>query len=291
LTGKKTEVSYEHRIIRPDGAIRWVQSIGKATRDPGSNHIRFTGDLIDITERKKVEADREILIAGLSHDLRNPLAAVRTHADLLQRYHFSRKKLHASMNRILTNVERADRMIQDMLYLARMRADGKQSLMYQECDLIAVVSDWVRELVMRFGDRFEFRVKGNFLGCWPAEDIRRVIENLAENAVKYGDPDKHIQIKLAMQAGSKNLELSVKNEGNPIHPEDQENILRPFGRGKYVTRSEQIKGWGLGLAVVRAFVEAVGGTLSLESSESKGTVFKITMPFTELQTSQLASAS
>jgi len=278
LAGKKTGYDFEHRIVRKDGTIRWVHAFGKATSDPKLNRIRLTVGVMDTTDRKKLESDREMFIASLSHDLRNPLSAIRANAELLKRYPRGFKENQDTLGRIVFNVDRADRMIQNMLDLAHIRAGEKRNPVYKHCDLKKVISDSLKEATLRYGDRFEFISRGDFDGVWPDQEIQRMIDNLVENAVKYGCSDTAIQVMLLISDENEDLVISVKNYGNPILPKDQEVILQPFGRAKVGQQDYKVKGWGLGLAIVRSIVETFIGKLTLQSSAAEGTVFKIVIP-------------
>jgi PAS domain S-box-containing protein len=277
-SGKKPEFNLEHRIIRKDGVARWIHVRGRSHWDSKIKKFVLTGAVIDITEKKELEANRELFVSALSHDLRNPLAGVLTHAELLRRYSDISEDSKSSLNRIIINIHRADRMIQNLLDVTRVRSGEKSLLARMDCDLMSELEDSVREFTYRFGDRFHFVANGDFYGSWACQDIRRIVENLLENAVKYGGPDKPVTITLS-KPNEIEILLSVKNEGNPIPPEEQTNILAPFRRTG-LAEGGKAKGWGLGLAVVRSFVEAVGGRLLLQSSESTGTIFSIQIPIT-----------
>lgn len=275
LAGKRTTINVEHRIIRKDGATRWVNAFGQVQTDRKSNQIRVILGVIDITDRKKLEEDREMFVATLTHDLRNPLGAVRAHAELLLRYLDQIQDRQDSLLRIVSNNQRADQMIQDLLDVTRIRAGERLNLERRECDLQRELQESIDEFTMRYGDRFRFVASGDFRGTWACHGIRRAMENLVENAVKYGGTGTPITVSLSREREV--LYLSVKNEGNLIPPEEQKGILAPFRRAKQVEGSKT-KGWGLGLTVVRSVVEELGGSLQLQSTESTGTIFKIQVP-------------
>ena len=113
------------------------------------------------------------------------------------------------------------------------------------------------------------------------KDLRRVIENIATNAVKYGSPDA--PITLTLQHTATTIRITIHNEGQPIPPEAQSILFQQFRRTK--TAGEQ-KGWGLGLFLAKNLIEAHHGTIEVESGEGKGTSFIITLPIVLTETTQ-----
>ncbi|MBD1871851.1 sensor histidine kinase, partial [Cyanobacteria bacterium FACHB-471] len=102
---------------------------------------------------------------------------------------------------------------------------------------------------------------------------RRVIENLAINAVKYGAPNT--PITLTLEQTETHVNLTIHNQGNPIPPDAQSILFQQFRRA---TSAQGQKGWGLGLFLAKSIVEAHEGTITVESTESKGTSFIIKFP-------------
>jgi signal transduction histidine kinase len=103
--------------------------------------------------------------------------------------------------------------------------------------------------------------------------IRRVIENLAINAVKYGNATT--PITLTLQPTETQISLTIHNEGNPIALDAQSILFQQFRR---TISAEEQTGWGLGLFLAHSITEAHQGTLAVESAEGKGTSFIINLP-------------
>lgn len=106
--------------------------------------------------------------------------------------------------------------------------------------------------------------------------MRRVLENLCNNAVKYGAHEHPITVTLKQLESGQAL-LSVHNWGAPIAAEDQATLFEPYRRTKAAQRGEQ-RGWGLGLTLVKGLVEAQHGTVKVESTEASGTTFTVILP-------------
>ncbi|MBD2098651.1 HAMP domain-containing histidine kinase [Trichocoleus sp. FACHB-591] len=164
-------------------------------------------------------------------------------------------------------------MIQNLLDASRLRAGQSLSFAFEECDLEILVQDVVEDLNFTYGNRFVVvSDSGVRTQCSPKE-IRRVIENLAINAVKYGAPNT--PITLTLQQSETLITLTLHNEGNPIAPEAQSILFQQFRR---TVSAEDKTGWGLGLFLAKSIVEAHQGTIEVQSSEGQGTSFIVKLP-------------
>jgi PAS domain S-box-containing protein len=242
----------------------------------GQDYLLIT--MQDITERKQHDEERARLVSALSHDLRTPITAARLAADLMVKKPEDPLIGKRALGTIISNLERVERMIQDLLDANRVRAGHKLPVKIEAHDLSKIVMDTVAELEVLYGKRFEVRAPGAIHGYWSGDGIRRIVENLATNAVKYGSPDAPITIALSQshQTDDK-VRITVHNEGNEIPPEDQSLIFEPFSRTKTADRGQK-KGWGLGLTLVRGVVDSHGGSLLVESGHGKGTTFTVELP-------------
>jgi signal transduction histidine kinase len=210
----------------------------------------------------------ERMLAIVSHDVRNPLATVRLAVQLSEDAQPQRQReLRGTM---LRNLDHADAMIQSLLDVSSIRAGKTLPLAFKPCDLSAEVRAMVAE--SRVGTRVEIDAKDPIVGSWATAGIRRALDNLIANAVKYGEPDAPIVVRLE-RCGA-HAHLSVHNDGAPIPEASRAKIFEPFERAG----AADIAGWGLGLSLVRAIAEAHGGTISLESAPRAGTTFTLDLP-------------
>jgi signal transduction histidine kinase len=264
-----------YRIRRRNGDLRWIQAEGRSVKDETGKVVRLTGAVRDITDRVKLQAERDQFVATLSHDMRNPLAAARANAELLLRFWPRVASQERLINKIVVNVDRVDRMIQDLLDASRMQAGHRLELAMSQGDLSTIMVEAVEALSAFYGDRFRPEADGDFRGAWPCDAFRRVVENLATNAAKYGDPTAPVSLRLSRGAGA--VSLAVHNEGDPIPPEEQKRLFNPYYRGA-ASQSGGPKGWGLGLTLVRGIAEALGGGVELQSAPERGTTFRFSFP-------------
>jgi PAS domain S-box-containing protein len=227
---------------------------------------------------KTLEADkvvREQFIATLSHDLRNPLTAARHSAELILKKAENAELREKLAKMILHNVDRADSMIRDLLDLSRIQAKQPLPVKASACNLNDVINTCLEELTLIYGNRFVFDSTKSLDGYWSCDALRRIIENLTINGIKYGNPDSVVRIG-AEGSGDKVI-LSVNNQGPIIPLEQQARLFEPFERATSSQETEK-KGWGLGLTIVRGFVESHGGCIQVSSDPEHGTTFTVILP-------------
>jgi signal transduction histidine kinase len=175
--------------------------------------------------------------------------------------------------KMLSAIDRLNSMIQNLLDASRLRAGQSLKLEFEECSLDSLVRDVVEDLSFAYGDRFVVVSDADIRSSCSRKEIRRVIENLAINAVKYGAPDT--PITLTLQQIETQISLTVHNEGDPIALDAQSILFQQFRR---TTSAEDQTGWGLGLFLAKSIIEAHQGTIEVESTQGKGTSFIVKLP-------------
>lgn len=217
---------------------------------------------------------REQFMLTLTHDLRVPLNAVRAGASMI---HHQPTSHHISRwaERLIQNIDRMDRMVQDLLDVSRVRAGSRMSLVLAESELGAIVQKVVEQFQLTHGNRFGFIASEPVHGWWSEEALRRAVENLVTNAVKYGDAQQTITLKVVQTHGR--ALVMVHNHGSYIPPEEQETLFQTFRRSRMAEQSNK-RGWGLGLALVRGVAEAHGGSIGVDSAPERGTTFTLDIP-------------
>jgi len=218
---------------------------------------------------------REQFVAGLGHDLRTPLNAARLSAVLAARQPLDQEQVRLNTARIVRSVDSADQLIRDLLDATRVRAGQKLPIEPTQCELVAVTRTALDDLAAVHGDRFVLRAPAALPGVWDPNALRRVVENLAGNAVKYGAPDTAIEVALAEADGW--VELTVTNQGEPLPPQELDRLFTAYHRGSHAEASGR-GGWGIGLTLVKGAAEAHGGTISVTSSAERGTTFTLRLP-------------
>ncbi|MCH8066319.1 MAG: HAMP domain-containing histidine kinase [Chloroflexi bacterium] len=233
-------------------------------------------------QRTALDRERQELTAAISHDLRTPLASVRAMVEALDDHVVEEagevKRYYGTMRR---EIERLSSMIDDLFELARMDAGAleleRRPVALQE--VAAEVVDAMQAQAKRAGVALALRVDGS-----PSElsldgaRIERVAANLVRNALEHAPAGGQVAVRVFAENGWAALEVTDNGEG--IKAGAIERVWDRFYRGE---RSRQRKqgaadGAGLGLAIVRGFVEAHGGTVEATSPAGRGATFTVRLP-------------
>ena len=216
---------------------------------------------------------RERFVTALTHDLRTPLSNAVAYAELIKRSaDFAKMKEFAQA--IGDNLSRMDGMIQDLLDSVKFQMGERLPLRLEEVDIQEVVKEVCDQFTVTHGPRFQF-VGNSVRGWWDRDAIKRAIENIVNNAVKYGRPDTPIRIRTDLV--NERMVLSVHNEGEPIPPEQIEGIFQLFQRAAAAKEGDK-DGWGIGLPYVRSVAESHGGSIGVDTVGERGTTFTIDIP-------------
>jgi signal transduction histidine kinase len=234
--------------------------------------ILLREQIIKLKAEQKV---RETFVAALTHDMRTPLMNAKMSMELLRRGPGGAEGIELAASRVTRNIDRAERMIRDLLDASRIEARLGVEVLPDVCDLGAITAHTLQELSAVYPERFRLQAEGDFTLVADRDALQRVIENLASNAAKYGAPGTTIEVVL--ERAERGLTLRVTNQGAPIPESQLQSIFEPFKRAETGTLSG-VKGWGLGLSLVRGFVEAHGGTVTVTSTAAVGTSFTVTLP-------------
>jgi signal transduction histidine kinase len=220
-----------------------------------------------------VAALREQVISALMHDFRTPLGVVSMAAEVIRRSAES-AKTKASAETILKNTQRMDKMLHALLDALAFVGTPRLALDLSGFDMLALAQEVAEQFEAQHGARFEV-IGASSEVLWSREDVKRALENLVGNAVKYGAPGTPITIRLARFDAT--LSVAVHNAGNPIAPAEIEDVFQVFARAQAAKQGHQ-EGWGIGLAFVRQVAESHGGSCRVDSSLERGTTFFIDMP-------------
>jgi len=210
----------------------------------------------------------------LAHDLRNPLTTLKISAHMLSKQLTDNEHLK-KIERILHAAVRIDSMIQELLDESRIKAHERK-IELKECDLDWLIRDVAYELNISNVDRFLVESEGKCVGLWNENHLRRVLENLGTNAIKYGSEETPVTISLSHT--NDEAVIKVHNQGKPIPNDEKAALFQKFNRG---SSTDHKVGWGIGLSVVKSMVEELQGSIEIQSEKGMGTAFIIRIPKTK----------
>jgi signal transduction histidine kinase/FixJ family two-component response regulator len=225
--------------------------------------------------RRRTEFEQQ-LVGIVSHDLRNPLAAISMSAGLMEK----KGELSDAQRRMVTRInqatERAARMIRDLLDFTKARLGGGIALHPQPTDLKDVVHQVVDEvLVAHSGRHVELDVEPELKGEWDPDRIAQVLTNLLSNALTYSPAGAPVRVVARLDGDS--ALLKVFNGGAFIPTELLPRLFEPMTRGT-LKEGQSSRSIGLGLYIVRDIVRGHGGGVDVVSSPEDGTTFTVRLP-------------
>jgi signal transduction histidine kinase/CheY-like chemotaxis protein len=277
-------------IALPDGGLREIDAVGLALKQADSA-VRERQSLIQREKNAVEAADRakDEFIAMLSHELRNPLAALTSAAAILRRNELNSDASRDAREVIERQIAHMSRMIEDLLDLSRVAA-GKINLKLERVDLAEFVSGVVTAW-QNAGRLGSHAVSIEIRPAWVVADrtrLEQIVINLLDNAVKFTPPGK--QVRVAVAPTAEWSELVVEDEGRGIAPELLGRVFDPFVQGDQ-WMSANAGGLGLGLALVKRLVELQGGSVAVASAGvGRGARFSVRLPRTEARSEERATS-
>lgn len=300
LDERSPNYSVEYRLRAADGSYRWVLARGKAVWDDRGRPLRMVGSHTDVTARKELEAElqrnqmqleqrnkaleiantsKSELLSRMSHEFRTPLNAIIGFSQLLRELTQLTPEQTEYVEEILKGGQYLLGLINELLDMVRIEA-GKLAMTIEAVDPanpLREAMDLVRPLAADKHVQIEADLSPIQGRCVLVDYQRllQVILNLLSNAIKYNKNHGRVSIRGEAAANSR-ITLAFTDTGIGIPADKMHRLFSPFDR----LGAEQygIEGTGLGLAVTKRLVEAMSGTLSVESTDGAGSVFAISFP-------------
>ena len=252
-------------VLLTAGAARWVFRLVRA-------HDELFASRLDLEERRAAEL--ELFAQRVAHDLLSPLSSLTFCLAAFKKPSEHDAKLDHALTRARRCVLRAQQLVDSVFDFARSGGTPNLAASSDIREIVGEVVADVRELAT--SDRIEIVVApipGCSVGCSRGV-LASILGNLVRNAVKYMSDsiERRVTIRATDLGGS--VRFQVTDTGPGIAPDIEATLFQPYVRGAGVTQS----GLGLGLATVRRFCEAYGGTVTVRSVTGRGSVFQVTLP-------------
>jgi PAS domain S-box-containing protein len=284
-------VTLEYRLRHADGQYRWVRDEQRLLRDEAGHPREVVGVLSDVSEHRRLEGAKEAaeaanlakneFLSRMSHELRTPLNSVLGFGQLLQ-LDVESEENRESVSQILKAGQHLLSLIDEVLDIARIES-GQMSLSVEPVFVSATVQealDLVRLLAAEQG--ISVRAQ-EALACEhfvraDQQRLKQVLLNLLSNAIKYNRREG--TVTLSCEAAPQNrIRIVVADTGFGIAASKMQRLFTPFER--LDADQAGVEGTGLGLALSLGLMEAMGGTLGVESEPGRGSRFWIELPRTE----------
>src|SRR3989442_5061872 len=294
--GEKSDYEVEVRILLRGGTVKYIHDVGHPVLSPSGDLVEFVGTVIDITERKRAEEERERLrqaqadlahinrvttmgelTASLAHEIRQPVSAASTNAKTCLRW------LGRDDPDVPEAREAASRIVKDITRAADII--GRISLLFKKGGLqpeLVDVNELIREMLVLLrsdASRYAISIRTEFAENLPKvmadrAQLQQVLMNLMLNgidAMKEMSGGSELTIKSRVDDGQ--LLISVSDTGVGLPPEQADQIFSAF----FTTKDN---GTGMGLPISRSIIESHGGRLWAAGNSSRGATFQFTLPAT-----------
>jgi len=244
----------------------------------------------EISERKKAEAEsvkalereRELndlktkFVAIASHEFRTPLSTILSSVSLVEQYKHRGEldKIDKHTNRVRSSVEHLTAILNDFLSLGKLD-EGKVDVVNEIIEVEALFGDIVEEITpnLKEGQSIELRFEtGRKQITSDVRTVRNIFFNLLSNASKYSA--SHQTIFITIKDDNRYLMITIRDEGIGIPEEDRKHLFERFFRAGNVST---IQGTGLGLNIVKRYIELLNGSISFESHMGSGTTFTVSI--------------
>ena len=292
----KKAFDFEHRLLLPDGSVKYVQVVGHASINDKSGNFEFVGAVTDITERRRAEEERERLrqvqadlahvtrmttmgelTASLAHEIKQPISAALTDAKTCLRW------LGHDVPDVPEAREAASRLVKD----ATRAADiiGRVSLLFKKGALqreLVDVNELIREMIILLrseANRYSISIRTELAEDLPKVmadrvQLQQVFMNLMLNGIDaMKETTGGVELTIRSEAEDGRLLISVSDTGVGLPPEQGDRIFKAF----FTTKEN---GTGMGLPISRSIIESHGGRLWAAGTSGQGATFHFTLPAT-----------
>ena len=264
---------------------RFLKMTGTRLQEEGGGNIGALIMLNDFTNIRRLENIRRDFVANVSHELKTPITSIKGFVETLRE---GRTRDPDEMEQFLAIIarqaDRLDAIIDDLLELSRLeQKEGHAEFRMERASVRGVLERAAmdcREQAVRKDIEIEIACDENLSALMNKALMERAVVNLVDNAIKYSSPGGRVTVTADRQGGD--VVIAVRDEGIGIAREHFDRLFERFYRVDKA-RSREQGGTGLGLAIVKHITQVHGGSVSVQSTLGKGSVFTIRIPAEDLK--------
>ena len=298
----------EYRLKRLDGKYRWVYDFAKPILMPDGTFKGYIGSCTDIHSRRTLNIKLERLVkertlelmeslekekslneaksrfvSMASHEFRTPLSSILSSVFLIEKYtdlienkneneYIENREKH--IFKIKKSINHLTEILNDFLSLDKLD-QGKIEAKREEFNLKLFTEEIIDEIksILKFGQTINHNYNGEIIIFQDKKILKNIYLNLLSNAIKYSQEGKNIILNV--EVTKKKAQIKIEDEGIGIPMEDQINLFTKFFRAG---NALNIEGTGLGLNIVKRYVELIGGSINFNSKIEEGTTFIVQVP-------------
>jgi PAS domain S-box-containing protein len=284
-----TPFEFDERIVRPDGVVRYLHSLGRWVVNDAGERLKLVGVCQDITDRKHAEEqlrtsetlrvrneELKSFAYMVSHDLKAPLRGIAGYGRELEREHRGRlgdRGAHC-VDAIVAATQNLDRLIEDLLDYSRLDAETATATDVDLIDVVNAIVEDCRAAIAAHGTQISLDLPVTHLRTWK-RGLTQILTNLMDNAIKFSRDSRPPRIRVASEAHPDAVHLVVADNGIGFDMDHRERIFGLFNR---LVSADQFDGTGAGLAIVKKIAERVGARVHAESSLGGGATFVVELP-------------
>ncbi|QEM08165.1 PAS domain S-box protein [Mucilaginibacter rubeus] len=261
-------------------ALIFITDITERTRSSEEFDAKVRERTLELTQslarEKGLNEMKSRFVAMASHEFRTPLSAILSSLSLAESYRKidEEEKRYRHIQRIRASVKNLTGILDEFLSLDKVE-QGKVELLKEDFDLCAFAEDMIEEVngMLKAGQHIDFDYKGQRGIFQDKKILRNIFLNLLTNAIKYSAEKQAVHLDI--NAGKKRAVIEVRDEGIGIPADEQKKIFTKFYRARNATN---IQGTGLGLNIVKRYVDLLDGSINFLSLAGQGTTFTIELP-------------
>jgi len=283
LKGEKGSIEFELRknfyiidavpLLENDGTVENILVVERNI----TKQKRTEQEMLNALDKEKqLNELKSRFVSMASHEFRTPLSTVLSSVSLIDKYREEKDhdKRHKHVNRIKSSVHHLTSILNDFLSLDKLE-EGKTECHPELINLKNILKTAQEEIqeVAKDGQKISFEYEGDENAFLDKNMLRNIVNNLLSNAIKYSNENSPIEFRT--KCTKKEIKIEVQDFGMGIPEEDQKQMFERLFRAK---NSTNIQGTGLGLNIVKKYLELMGGEIEFTSTLGKGTTFYIHLP-------------